>query len=185
MVKVSEGTSCLPCVQGAHLQCRHFPNGERYTRGDPTQPCACEQSGHTITLDSCSATRGSDAWHSYRCGKPVKGEVPSTYTWRFGARQEEVEMVPVCGVHLAAYRRRKTNDEARAVRYAEERADRERAAQLQRALSETAERLRPLLEGLGIRPESLVVHATGLLLPGEAMESLVARAVEGEELRNL
>jgi hypothetical protein len=183
---VAPETSCLPCTRGAHVLCRHYPDGPRFARGDKSEPCNCESSGHTITLDSCSANVDS-SFGSHRCGKGVKGTAPVSYTWgmshAFGPT-DNID-VPVCGVHAAAYRRRQANESARLEAEAARRAQRDRDAETTRSLEETAARLRPLLEKLGIRPDLLRVDAHALALPGEALESLVRLAIEGDELRNL
>lgn len=173
-------TSCLPCVRGAHSCCRHYPDGPRFGRGDKSKPCACEASGHELGKDTCSASvDASGGWGSRRCGKPVKGTVPGTYTWGREATETDV---PVCGVHAAAHRRRVANDvkreeESRA-RQAQWRHDEETA----RAIDEALERLRPKLAALGIHPDTAHRTKHGIALPAEALERLVRDALQLDEI---
>lgn len=183
-----EASSCLPCLRGAHHLCRHFPNGGRYTGGDRSEPCLCEQGGHVATDGTCCQTI-LDNWSSRRCGKPAKGSIPTTSTWGYeGGKSDGGHEAPVCGVHLAAYRKRRANDEARRIADGERDAVRARAAETRRALTEQAEQIRPLLEALGLRPDGLHVvdrPTAGLALPGEDLAHLVRLAVEADELRSI
>lgn len=178
--------ACLPCCRGAHLLCRHRPDGPRFGRAPEGAPCACEESGHQLGRDTCSRDVDEPGgWHSHRCGKPVKATIPSSYTWMHGIKPDEVEEVRVCAAHAAGYKRSVKNAEKRAAEEAERRAKWEHDKETKRSLTETAERLRPLLETLGLRPDSLQVHSHTLGLPGESLAALVDLAIEGDALRNL
>ena len=169
----------------------HRPDGPRFGRAPEGAPCACEGHGHQLGRDTCSKeVDGVGGWHSHRCGKPIKATVPSSYTWQWGLCAEEVEEVGVeevgvCGLHAAGYRRRVENDRRRSEEAAAERERWRRDDETKRSLVETAERLRPLLESLGLRPDALQVHSHTLGLPGEDLAHLVDLAVEGDALRNL
>lgn len=136
---------CYPCYYGAHSCCRHRPHGRQYEQGPAKGPCQCEKSGHTMGADSCaSRVRGDSRWPGYndRCNKPAKGSGRSSY---LGHRREgdPDEVVPLCGVHLAAQRRVADNDARRTAEYQARTAkeeDRDRA--MTQASADWAARLR-------------------------------------------
>jgi hypothetical protein len=113
-----------------------------------------------------------------RCGKPVKGTVPASYTWGLVEGDSE-ELVAVCGIHAAGYRRRTEND-AKYRREADEAAARwARDREATRAATETLERIKPMLEQLGIHLGTVKVDKGNLSLPAETVESLVRKVHEG------
>jgi hypothetical protein len=116
-----------------------------------------------------------NGWTHYTCGRPVKGEAPRHYIARTGEGDRD-EMIPVCGLHAAAWRRREANDARRAEkeRIRRERYDRE--AEATRAATETLERIKPYMEDLGIHPATVKVDKGNLSLPAETVEMLVDRS---------
>lgn len=66
----------------------------------------------------------------------------------------------------------------------------QRRAQTTRSIQETLERIRPMLEALGINPQTVVegegvasnYERQGVLLPAESAERLVKMAMELEEV---
>jgi len=78
----------------------------------------------------------------------------------------------VCGIHAAAHRKRKANDEARRAEWDEDQRRRERAAETHRAAADWCERLRVEF-GVDADP----VHGDALLVSTNP-EKLYARLVE-------
>lgn len=134
---ISEATSCLPCCYGEHSSCRHRPEGRRFSgpRSEQGKPCACEQSGHVLGDGTCSAYRWIGTWDKVRCDKPVKATIIDR---EFSVDYER----HVCGIHAAAYRKRKANDEKRRAKWAADDAARARAAENLRSATDWSERLR-------------------------------------------
>ena len=184
MQEINEETSCLPCVRGEHEGCRHYPQGGRFSSpgSEKGKLCACEKSGHVLGAGTCAANVVGD-WDSHRCGKPTKGvwQERNGFVSRGGTHEIEV-----CGVHLGARRRVKNNDDARREKYATDAAERDRLRATEQACEEALERLRPILAGMGVHPDTLTVGRSGerrgILLPAETAEMLVGMAAELDEL---
>lgn len=152
---------CYPCYAGEHGMCRHRPNGPEYGRAPEGTPCQCEAGGHVMGRGTCGVgvqggERGSWPRYNDRCDKPVKGTV--TTHGRFSRGPIELEM---CGVHLAAVRRVRQNDERRAAEgRARDEAD-ERARQLTQASCDWARRLADEF-GIPAEPHHGRTHDTAL-----------------------
>lgn len=95
---------------------------------------------------------------------------------------------------LAAEQERKAEEKARTEERDRQRTERqERREQTSRAVQETLERIRPLLEELGISPQTVstgtsggyAAERVGVLMPAEAAETLVRLAIEASHIQDL
>lgn len=124
---LASSRSCDRCAHGNHGQCLHHPAADgsswvedpdtgkrRLTlfeggvfsyqgRGAeiPRPPCQCEAADHIGEPGTCSVYTTN---YNDRCGRPAKGIVPR------GNRYETTYEVEACGLHLAAFKRKKAND---------------------------------------------------------------------------
>ena len=169
------GFSCLPCRYGVHADCRGYPQGRSSRlREDETRPCGCAEHGHPVAT-TCRARLQADSF-SYEppfCDKPAKGTRPAD--WSGVCRPD----VPVCGVHLAAYRRVEENDRRRRQVAKDREARYQREGETRQASLEWAQRLQEEF-GLAAEPERTGKTAVGLrvLLDPEALYGLLVH-VEG------
>lgn len=147
-----------------------------------------ESAGGLIKFDGpgvgCTVTIHSDFGHSRVCGRLSVTE--GTEAQRGEMLHAVGDMVYRCSRHQKVIERRRAASDERRARYEERRAADEREAETRRACGETLERLRPLLTELGIHPQTVTVgeagERIGILLPAEAAELLVGKAVELEQI---
>lgn len=123
----------------------------------------------------CEATVYGD-FDSHLCGRLAVGKIRAP----FGG--PDAPPVPGCKMHVGHEERRAEESRRRREQWDAQRAAQERREETAKANAEAAERIRPALEALGIRPDSLESSAAGLRLPGEAMERIVAMAYHLDEV---
>lgn len=182
--------ACFPCMHGDHNACRHHPEGQRFSAAgsEKGKPCDCEASGHTLGAGTCASWISGDRGDGRRCDKPSKG-IWSEERSRFASGKGETYAVELCGVHLAARRKRKANDEARAVQWEADSLARQHRKESVERCNETIEKIRPLLAELGVHPATVVIgeafddtDRVGVLIPAELAELLTAKAIELEQV---
>jgi hypothetical protein len=162
----------------ARLCCVRFSDWDwsgTITGNEDDRAAALAQPGRVLWRNSCNSTHDGD--------------------WRPWDGQDEAVAAWTASVERAAAR--KIEAAERQARFKAERLDIERRKrETRRKVDETLEQLRPLLADLGIHPDSAAVgidlrsdHSmfsvgdrVGLLLPAEAVELLVAKALELEKL---
>lgn len=89
----------------------------------------------------------------------------------------------VCAVHARAATKRAERDAQWAAERAERDAERERDAQTRRRAEELLEEAAPLLEALGLRPDTFTVEHQGRIdAPAESFDRLIRKAHEAIEM---
>jgi len=138
---------CSRCYEGDCKNCKGHGQGQRYERAvasaERYPTCLCAEQGHPEML-SCCDTRFRD-WNYHRCGKPVKGTIPSRSSSGKGDYDK-----PLCGIHIGAWKRSESNDRKR-------KEERERtarintaAAEVRKVVDETADMLNHIASEFGI-----------------------------------
>jgi hypothetical protein len=178
-VRNPDPSVCRSCDQKDHEGCTGRPQGRRFQDSREVEhlSCACAKKGHPET-DECRNYKYEN-YGSSVCIRPVK-EVVVEYHGNSISGQREVE-VGRCGIHAAAVKRVKANNEKYQQEREAARERSERTKQAEQAAEETLERIQEKLVGLDIRPETVTVVSSrdgkvGIRLPAEALETLVDMA---------
>lgn len=171
---LASSRSCSRCQRGAHHKCLQHPAADgahwydefdedgnpilddkgyqkrRLYKRDPLtkeeiprEPCECMVLDHIGEPGTCSQF-GTE--YHVRCGRPAKGTITLN---RYGGGKYEIE---VCGIHLAAQKRKdKTNEEYRA----QAEAMRERALREKEIASASTDWAQKIREEFGLPVEAL------------------------------
>lgn len=164
--------SCLPCQRGEHNNCRHAQDGRQFTSMHPLGTCYCEHKNHDLPhwKGTCSAWVSGDWGGGHRCGKKAKGTLVQAQDFGNSLRDRKTVEIEVCGIHLAARRRREANDAKRA----EERRVENEARDADGRAKAAAEDHAAILRGKGFKVAVVKDRETKLWMVGFQGETAVA-----------
>jgi hypothetical protein len=177
---LNERYTCSACLRGRHHECHVIKKKHSFTERkvlSETQ-CQCKRRGHRVGKGTCSEYTHSDSWQSHRCSKPAKG------TWKIHEGHPREYEVELCGIHLAARRRRKATDEKHAAEFKAMREQWDREDAEARRADEVAPKLIAALNRHDIvRADKLVKAGRhGITVPAEIADRIADLLFEWADL---
>jgi hypothetical protein len=130
----------------------------------------------------CEGSTSHDVWHSSTCLRVGVDERASGNGWNEGGA-----MLWLCKMHVNGKDKSKASADDHKAKWAARDERDERARQTTKRAQEAIEACRPILEQIGIHPDTITTGASGerrgVLIPAEVLELFIANTTELEALK--